>query len=302
AESPVLPLISLLLFHRCFTSPQCGSATQFVPQHNTPIPSPYTPQSPADYIQYNPPSYSHQTQQEPRPPLIMQSPPLDVPQGPAPDLLLTTPDRKKKQRERSKEENENMDKNVFYDIVSSPSKDSARLTLKLSRVKIPDMGHSEELLPTSPMDSVHETDVLNNDIQSSSSPQDFSHKTEVEEQANSQQAAAQPNTRETGVISGLVFDDSEIEALAEIERIESANDRERCSKEVQDKDKPLKKRKQDTYPQEPGVETSEGPSAHGGSNVNKPTPRKSSAASNGITSEVEVFIILAGVQVAVIGI
>uniref|UniRef100_M3ZSI3 Nipped-B protein n=1 Tax=Xiphophorus maculatus TaxID=8083 RepID=M3ZSI3_XIPMA len=309
----------------CFTSPQCGSATQFVPQQNSPIPSPYTPQSPADYIQYNPPSYSHQTQQvvsgartildnkisehlssnssnrnskpsldedyvnvaqrlgnevmlgiRPRPPLIMQSPPLEA--GTAPDLLLTTADRKKKQRERNKEENENMDKNVFYDIVSSPSKDSARLTLKLSRVKIPDTGRSEELLPTSPTDSDHNAVVLNNDIQSSGSPQDFSHKSVVEEH---QQDAAQPITKETGVISGIVFDDSEIDAFAEIERIDSANERERCSKEVQDKDKPLKKRKQDTYPQEPGVETNEGPSLHGGSNVSRLTPKKSSAASNG---------------------
>lgn len=170
---------------------------------------------------------------EPRPPLIMQSPPLDVPQVASPDLLLNNAESKKKQRERIKEENENMDKNVFYDIVSSPSKDSARLTLKLSRVKI--TGHSEELLQTSPMDSDHDTVVLNNDLQSSASPQDFSHKSEVEEQANCQQDTAQPNTKETGVIGGIVFDDSEIDALAEIERIESANERERCSKEVQDK-------------------------------------------------------------------
>lgn len=160
----------------------------------------------------------------------MQSPPLEA--GTAPDLLLTTADRKKKQRERNKEENENMDKNVFYDIVSSPSKDSARLTLKLSRVKIPDTGRSEELLPTSPTDSDHNAVVLNNDIQSSGSPQDFSHKSVVEEH---QQDAAQPITKETGVISGIVFDDSEIDAFAEIERIDSANERERCSKEVQDK-------------------------------------------------------------------
>lgn len=46
-------------------------------------------------------------------------------------------------------------------------------------------------------------------------------------------------------------------------------------------DKPLKKRKQDTYPQEPGVETSEGPSVHGGSSVSGSTPKKSSSASNG---------------------
>uniref|UniRef100_A0A3Q2QX81 Nipped-B protein n=1 Tax=Fundulus heteroclitus TaxID=8078 RepID=A0A3Q2QX81_FUNHE len=205
----------------CFTSPQCGSATQFVPQQNSPIPSPYTPQSPADYIQYNPPSYSHQTQQvvsgvrtilDNKVSEQLSSNSSNHNTKPALDEdYLNVAQRlgNEKPRERCKEENDNMDKNVFYDIVSSPSKDSARLTLKLSRVH-----------------------------------------------ANCQQA---------------------------IERIESANERERCSKEVQDKDKPLKKRKQDTYPQEPGVETSECPSVHvhGGSSISRPAPKNSSAASNG---------------------
>lgn len=59
----VLKLLNPL--HRCFTTPQSGSGTQFIPQQNSPIPSPYTPQSPVDYIQYNPQSYSQhqQTQQ-----------------------------------------------------------------------------------------------------------------------------------------------------------------------------------------------------------------------------------------------
>uniref|UniRef100_A0A3Q3B2G1 Nipped-B protein n=1 Tax=Kryptolebias marmoratus TaxID=37003 RepID=A0A3Q3B2G1_KRYMA len=322
----------------CFTSPQCGTATQFVPQ-NSPIPSPYTPQSPADYIQYNPPSYSHhqQTQQVAsgvrnihdnkvseqlssnssnhntrlgsdedytnvahrledevidnkrpcccisrfRPPLIMQSPPVEVPQGAAPDLLLTATDRKKKHRDRSKEENEHVDKNVFYDIVSSPSKDSAKLTLKLSRVKVQDLNQPEELSPRSNMDSDHKTVILNSNSQLFCTPQDFSHKLEAEEQENCQQVAVQPNPKETGIIG--VFDDSEIDALAEIDRIEreSASERERCSKEVQDKDKPLKKRKQDTYPQEHEVETNEGPTVHGTNIINKLTPKKSSTASNG---------------------
>ncbi|XP_041825130.1 nipped-B-like protein B [Melanotaenia boesemani] len=344
----------------CFSSPQSGSATQFVPQQNSPIPSPYTPQSPADYIQYNPPSYSHhqQTQQVSsgvrnihdskvsgqlssnssnhntrlasdedymnvahrlgneenessvkaaafsvkssrpvcspagreetakmsRPSLIMQSPSPDVPQGAAPDLLLSTPDRKKKQRGRSKEENDHMDKNALYDIVSSPSKDSTKLTIKLSRVKIPDVNQSEEHPPVSHMDSDPETVRINsNNIQLSNTPQDFSHKFEAEELANCQQVAMQPNSKDTGIIGGIVFDDSEMDAVAEIERIEreSASERERCSKEVQDKDKPLKKRKQDTYPQEPGIEASEGPTVHSSNSISKLTPKKSSTASNG---------------------
>lgn len=46
-------------------------------------------------------------------------------------------------------------------------------------------------------------------------------------------------------------------------------------------DKPLKKRKQDTYPQEPGAEASEGPAVHKGNNSSKLTPKKSSSANNG---------------------
>uniref|UniRef100_A0A3Q1ETJ2 Nipped-B protein n=1 Tax=Acanthochromis polyacanthus TaxID=80966 RepID=A0A3Q1ETJ2_9TELE len=136
----------------CFTSPQSGSGSRFVPQQNSPIPSPYTPQSPADYMQYNPPSYSQHQQSQ---------------QGEA---------------------------------------------------------H---------MESDHEKVI--------------------------------------------------IDAIAEIERIEreSASERERWSKEVQDKDKPLKKRKQDSYPQEPGAEASEGPTVHGGGGISKLTPKKTNAASNG---------------------
>ncbi|XP_069028403.1 nipped-B-like protein B isoform X2 [Embiotoca jacksoni] len=341
----------------CFTSPQSGSGTRFVPQQNSPIPSPYTPQSPADYMQYNPPSYSQQQQSQQvasslrnihdnkvsgqlssnssnhnarlgsdedymnvahrlgheendssmkaaafsvkspqsacspagseetakrlRPPLIMQSPPPDGPRGAAPDLLLTSSDRKKKQRERSKEENEQTDKDTLYDIVSSP--DSAKLTLKLSRVKIPELDQSDELPPRAHMDSDHETLMITDNNQLSRTAQDFSHKLGVEEQANCQQVAVRPNTKEAGVISAVVFDDAETDALAEIDRIEreSATDRERWSKEVQDKDKPLKKRKQDSYPQEPGVEPSEGPTVHGANSVSKLTPKKTSAASNG---------------------
>uniref|UniRef100_A0A3Q4MC51 Nipped-B protein n=1 Tax=Neolamprologus brichardi TaxID=32507 RepID=A0A3Q4MC51_NEOBR len=227
----------------CFTSPQSGSGPRFVPQQNSPIPSPYTPQSPADYMQYNPPSYSqHQHAQQGEcnvwsrekyhiscmPSLIMQSPPADVPRGAPTDQVLTSSDRKKKHKERSKEESDPMEKNALYDIVSSP-KDSTKLTLKLSR------------------------------------------------------AAVRSNTIETGVTGRVSFDDTEIDTLAEIERIEreSASDRERWSKEVQDKDKPLKKRKQDSYPQEPGTESNDGAAIHGGNSVSKMTPKKTNAASNG---------------------
>ncbi|KAF6733208.1 Nipped-B-like protein [Oryzias melastigma] len=340
----------------CFASPQSGPASQFVPQQNSPIPSPYTPQSPAEYMQYNPPSYSHQqvgsgvsnihnnkvpgqlsssssnhnrrlgsddgyvntphrlgneqekdlsmkaatftvkssqsacspagneeTVKKSRPPLIMQSHLLDVPQGAQPDLVLSMSDRRKRQKEKSKEENEHMDKNALYDIVSTPSKDSTKLTLKLSRVKTPDVNPAEERHQKSRVDSDHSAVVTNNNSNPPpSAPHGISRKLEAEQHTNSQQVAVQPNSKDNEV-TGAALEDSEMDALAEMERIEreSANEKERGSKEVQDKDKPLKKRKQDTYPQEPGAEASEGPTAHKGNNSTKLTPKKSSSANNG---------------------
>uniref|UniRef100_A0A665VVG1 Nipped-B protein n=1 Tax=Echeneis naucrates TaxID=173247 RepID=A0A665VVG1_ECHNA len=335
----------------CFASRQSGSAPRFVQQQNSPIPSPYTPQSPADYMQYNPPNYSQhqQTQQvaggvrnsldnkvsgqlsskssnhnarlgsneeylnmahrlrneenEPsmrvvafpvkspesvcspagseetieksRLPLIRQSPPASVPPGASPDIPLTPADHKKKQRE-----NELMDQNALYDIVSSPSKDSARLTLKLSRVKIPDMDQSGELVPRAHLDLDHEANLMNHN-QLSKDTQDLSQKFVAEEQANYQQVPVRPSINQTGVISGVVYEDAD--SLVEMDRIErdSASERERSSKEVQDKDKPLKKRKQDSYPQECGAEASDWPAAQGGHTDSKVTPKKTSAASNG---------------------
>ncbi|XP_029025412.1 nipped-B-like protein isoform X2 [Betta splendens] len=337
----------------CFTSPQFGSASQFVPQQNSPIPSPYTPQSPAEYMQYNPPSYSQPSQTQEvadavrnihdnkisgqlsnpskqnvrlggdeeytnitykleneendssvraaafpakspqslcspaesdeiiegsKRPLIVQSPPPDVPTT---DLLLT-PDHKKKQRERSKEANEQTDKNHLYDIINSSSKDPARLTLKLSQVKMkmPVMDQHKKRPPRQHIDLEHETDLMNNsnnNNQLSGISQRLSHKLDGEEQANCKQFPLLPNSKETGGVSGVVYDDAEIDTL---ER-ETANERERWSKEVQDKDKPLKKRKQDSYPQEPGAEASDWPAIQGGTTGSKLTPKKTSASSNG---------------------
>ncbi|XP_068429605.1 nipped-B-like protein B isoform X2 [Clinocottus analis] len=340
----------------CFASPQSGSGARFLPQQNSPIPSPYTPQSPADYMQYNPPSYSQhqQTQQvrnihdnkvsgplsttssnhnarlgsgedyinmahrlgneendpsmraatfpvkspesvcspagsgetakRSRPPLIMQSPPPDMPPVAAPDLLLTSADRKKKQKERSKEENDLTDKNASYGIVNSPPKESTRLTIKLSRVKLLEMDQSEELPLRPRVDSEHETDLTNNyNNPLSRTAQDMSHKFGAKEPANCKQVPVHPNSKESGAVSGVVFDDAEIDTLAEIERIEreTASEKERWSKEVQDKDKPLKKRRQDTYPQESGAESSDGPTLQGGNTDSKLKPRKTNAASNG---------------------
>lgn len=168
----------------------------------------------------------------------MQSPPPDGPPGAAADVLLSSGDRKKKQKERSREENEHTEKNLSYDIVSSPSKQSAKLTIKLSRMKYSDLDEPEEHPPRSRVDSDRETDLMYNNInQLSRSAQDLSHKLGAEEQANCQQIPVRPITKESGGVSGVVFDDAEMDTLTEIERIdrESASERERWSKEVQDK-------------------------------------------------------------------
>uniref|UniRef100_A0A3B3Q6V8 Nipped-B protein n=1 Tax=Paramormyrops kingsleyae TaxID=1676925 RepID=A0A3B3Q6V8_9TELE len=239
-----------------FVPPQTSSGSRFLPQQNSPVPSPYAPQSPAGYMQYphlhgygqhqqiqqvaspmvpggmrniHDGKVSGQLSTGSRPPLILQSPPpYASPRDAAPDLLLDSPERKKRQKKLSKEEKEQADKAAMYDIVSSPSKDSTKLTLRLSRVK------SSELDPSGELPAV------------------------------------------------------EMDALAEIERIEreSAIERERCSKEVQDKDKPLKKRKQDSYPQEPGAGgtagSTGGPGVGGGGSAgNKMAPQEACAAGNG---------------------
>uniref|UniRef100_A0A8C7GV06 Nipped-B protein n=1 Tax=Oncorhynchus kisutch TaxID=8019 RepID=A0A8C7GV06_ONCKI len=339
-----------------FASPQMGSGARFTPQQNSPVSSPYAPQSPASYMQQypHPPSYSqHQQIQQvaspvvpasmrnihdntvsgqissnsanhnarhgsnedymnivhrlgneksdpsmrnasfplrspqsvsspvgsegtpkgSRPGLILQSPPpYAPPRDAAPDLLLDSPDHKKKQKKLTKEEKEQLEKAAMYDIVSSPSKDSTKLTLKLSRVKSSELDQSGELL--SGVED-QDTDLAYNSLQFSRTQQDPAHRLAPGqgEQSGYQQVPVLQNTKQAiGVISGAVYDDAEMDALAEIERIERETliERERCSKEVQDKDKPLKKRKQDSYPQEPG-----------GNVGSKLAPQEASAASNG---------------------
>ncbi|XP_064792980.1 nipped-B-like protein A [Oncorhynchus masou masou] len=327
---------------RGFVSPQSSSGSRFIPQQNSPVPSPYTPQSPAGFMQYpHPPSYNqhqqiqqaspmvpggmrniheskgpmtnaahhHPDRQEDymsivhrlgneesdpsmrnasfplrspqpgcspvgnegtpkagsRPPLLLQSPPYMSPREGPPDLLLESPDQRKKQQKKKLVGKEDKD---AYDIVTSPSKDTTKLTLSLSRVKSEEIEDpSGELLPVM-MDQ-------NSDL---------------EGELGCQQV---PVLQNVGVIKGQEgplsspFDEAELDALAEIERIEreSASERERCSKEVQDKDKPLKKRKQDSFPLEPGAGGTAGttgaPGSGGGGNAGKLIPQEATAAGNG---------------------
>uniref|UniRef100_A0A3Q3G418 Nipped-B protein n=1 Tax=Labrus bergylta TaxID=56723 RepID=A0A3Q3G418_9LABR len=227
-----------------FVSPQSGSSSRYMGQQNSPVPSPYTPQSPAPgYIQpyphQQPPSYNqHQQIQQgetvcmfacvgSRPPLILQSPP---PYAPSP--REGGPDQKQQLQQRKKAPAVKEEKDL-YDIVSSPNKDSTKLTLKLSRISHQAGGAGGLQPPSSP------------------------------------------------------YDEAELDALAEIERIERETASEKCSKEVQDKDKPLKKRKQDSFPQEPGAGGPGGPTgapgsgSTGGGNAGKLTPQEATAAGNG---------------------
>uniref|UniRef100_M4ARG6 Nipped-B protein n=1 Tax=Xiphophorus maculatus TaxID=8083 RepID=M4ARG6_XIPMA len=229
-----------------FVGPQSGSSSRYIGQQNSPVPSPYTPQSPAPgYIQQyphqQPPSYNQHQQMckhvlvrasclcccsfvaGSRPPLILQSPP---PYASSP--REGGHDQKQHLQQRKKTPTVKEEKDM-YDIVSSPNKDSTKLTLKLSRT-----GGAGGLQPPS-------------------SP----------------------------------YDEAELDALAEIERIEREAASEKCSKEVQDKDKPLKKRKQDSFPLEPGAggpgapTGAPGSGSTGGANAGKLTPQEATAAGNG---------------------
>ncbi|XP_078106968.1 nipped-B-like protein A isoform X2 [Sander vitreus] len=338
-----------------FVAPQTGPSSRYMGQ-NSPVPSPYTPQSPAPgYIQQyphqQPPSYNqHQqiqqvsvaspmvpggirnihegkvsgqmantanhhsdrhgtedymnivhrlsneegdsTMRNPsfslrspqcspagsegtpkpgsRPPLILQSPP---PYAASP--REGGPDQKQQLQQRKKAPAVKEEKDM-YDIVSSPNKDSTKLTLKLSRVKSNESDTPGDVLPG--MDE--NSDNMEAELGFQQVP------------VLQQNLARLQQQQQTGGASGLQppsspYDEAELDALAEIERIEREAASEKCSKEVQDKDKPLKKRKQDSFPLEPGAGGPGGPTgapgsgSTGGGNAGKLTPQEATAAENG---------------------
>ncbi|XP_028916789.1 nipped-B-like protein isoform X1 [Ornithorhynchus anatinus] len=385
-----------------FVPPQTSSGNRFLAQQNSPVPSPYAPQSPAGYMPYShPPSYTTHPQMQQasvsspivpggmrnihdnkvsgqlsgnsanhhadnprhgssedylhmvhrlssddgdsssmrnaasfplrspqpvcspagsdgtpkasRPSLILQSqpPPYSSPRDVPPDILLDSPERKQKKQKKmklGKEEKEQSEKAAMYDIISSPSKDSTKLTLRLSRVRSSDMDQPEDLLSGMENSNVSESDLpftVQYPGQTSKTPitpQDVNRPLNAAAQClqqheqtaflqaqqvpvlqqNTSVAAKQPQTSvvqtqpqqqvsQQGTITP--YDEVELDALAEIERIEreSAIERERFSKEVQDKDKPLKKRKQDSYPQEAG----------GATGANRPASQETGSTGNG---------------------
>uniref|UniRef100_A0A2K6G103 Nipped-B protein n=1 Tax=Propithecus coquereli TaxID=379532 RepID=A0A2K6G103_PROCO len=381
-----------------FVPPQPSSGNRFMPQQNSPVPSPYAPQSPAGYMPYShPSSYTTHPQMQqasvsspivagglrnihdnkvsgplsgnsanhhadnprhgssddyhlhmvhrlssddgdsstmrnaasfplrsPQPvcspagsdgtskgsrtPLILQSQPLPCssPRDVPPDILLDSPERKQKKQKKmklGKDEKEQSEKAAMYDIISSPSKDSTKLTLRLSRVRSSDMDQQEDMLSGMENSNVSENDIPFNvqypgqTSKTPITPQDVNRPLNAAQclpqqeqtaflpanqvpvvQQNTSVATKQPPTsvvqnQQQVSQQGPIYDEVELDALAEIERIEreSAIERERFSKEVQDKDKPLKKRKQDSYPQEAG----------GATGGNRPASQETGSTGNG---------------------
>ncbi|KAM9510027.1 nipped-B-like protein isoform 2-T3 [Guaruba guarouba] len=365
-----------------FVSPQTSSGNRFLASQNSPVPSPYAPQSPAGYMPYShPPSYTPHPQMQQtsvsgpivtagmrnlnennvssqlsgnsanhhadnsrhgsnedylqmvhrlssddgdpsirnaasfslrspqsvcspagsdgalkgsRQHLIQQSQPqpYSSPRDVPPDILLDSPERKQKKQKKmklGKDEKDQTEKAAMYDIISSPSKDSTKLTLRLSRVRSSDMDQQDDMLSGLENSCVSEGDIPFNvqypgqTSKTPVTPQDINHPLNAAQclpqheqtaflqaqqvpvlQQNASVTAKQPQTpvvqtqqhvSQQGTVTS--YDEVELDALAEIERIEreSAIERERFSKEVQDKDKPLKKRKQENKPQEAGGAT-----------------------------------------------
>ncbi|KAL7838955.1 hypothetical protein SRHO_G00256130 [Serrasalmus rhombeus] len=203
-----------------FVAGQTGSGGHFLSQQTSPVPSPYTPQSPVTgYRQYpHPPAYSqpqHLQQGSVASPMIpggMRNP-LDSKDSMrsfsgAPALLQSSPPYTPPQEAElllgSVEKGQGLkggdgEKGGVYDVVGSPGADGGKMREVRSRAAV-----DAEL---------------------------------------------------GGVFTGSDPEGELVEALAAIERMESeaAMETDRTAKEVQDKDKPLKKRKQDSHPQEPGA-------------------------------------------------
>uniref|UniRef100_A0A673IU30 Nipped-B protein n=1 Tax=Sinocyclocheilus rhinocerous TaxID=307959 RepID=A0A673IU30_9TELE len=277
-----------------FVPGQSGSGGRFLPQQSSPVPSPYAPQSPATgYRQYpHPPAYSqHQHLQQGS----VASP--MIPGG-----------------MRNVHENK-VFKSLFY-INSRPTVasltdvseywdfyfDNAENASTCMRA-----GFTSHILQSSPpytppCDGAQEMHLGSPDKQRGLNPnegeRDPADKAAVYDIVGSpikdptklilRQSRARPTEVELGgMYPGSDPEGELVEALAAIERMESeaAMETDRGAKEVQDKDKPLKKRKQDSHPQEPGAAGTAGsgsgaPGGGGGANAgHRLAPQEASAAS-----------------------
>ncbi|CAF93495.1 unnamed protein product [Tetraodon nigroviridis] len=260
-----------------FVSPQTGSSSRYMGQQNSPVPSPYTPQSPATgYIQpfphQQPPSYNqHQQIQQ----VSVTSPMVpggirNIHEGKVSSQLAGasnhlsdrhgTEDYLKIVHRLSNEESDSAMRNPSFPLRSPQSGCSpAGSDGTPKRDAVPGMDQTADS-----MDSdlgFQQVPVLQQNLA----------------------ARLQQVSQQGGGAGGLQppsspYDEAELDALAEIERIEREAASEKCSKEVQDKDKPLKKRKQDSFPQETGTGGPGGPTgapgsgSTGGGNAGKLTP------------------------------
>ncbi|KAJ7399500.1 hypothetical protein BTVI_114491 [Pitangus sulphuratus] len=237
-----------------------------------------------------------------RQPLIQQSqpPPYSSPRDVPPDILLDSPERKQKKQKKmklGKDEKDQTEKAAMYDIISSPSKDSTKLTLRLSRVRSSDMDQQDDMLSGLENNSVSEGDIPFNvqypgqTSKTPVTPQDVNRPLNSVQcllqheqtaflqaqqvpvlQQNTSVAAKQPQTpvvqtqqqvSQQGAISS--YDEVELDALAEIERIEH---------------KPLKKRKQENKP----------PEAGGATGGNRAASQETGSAGNGARPALMVSI------------
>ncbi|XP_055017345.1 nipped-B-like protein A isoform X2 [Boleophthalmus pectinirostris] len=259
-----------------FVAPQSGSSGRFIGQ-NSPVPSPYTPQSPAPgFIQQypQPPSYNpHQPMQ-----------PVSVASPIVPGNL-----RSEGKGQMTNAANHHSDQqgtedymNIMHRLGTGEGDSSMRNPA--FPLRSPQSGCSPAGSEGTPKREVVPAVDQNSDAM----------ETELGFQqvpVLQQNYGARPQQLQTG---GAVlqppsspYDEAELDALAEIERIERETASEKCSKEVQDKDKPLKKRKQDSFPLEPGAGGPGGPTgapgsgSTGGGNAGKLTPQEATAAGNG---------------------
>uniref|UniRef100_A0A8C1KPT1 Nipped-B protein n=1 Tax=Cyprinus carpio TaxID=7962 RepID=A0A8C1KPT1_CYPCA len=280
-----------------FVPGQSGSGGRFLPQQSSPVPSPYAPQSPATgYRQYpHPPAYSqHQHLQ----------------QGSVASPMIPG-------AMRNVHENK-VFKSLFY-INSQPTVGSFFVwlmcqnigTFILTMLRMPahvciEAGFTSHILQSSPpytppCDGAQEMHLGSPDKQCGLKPnegeRDQADKAAVYDIVGSptkdptklilRQSQARPAEVELGgMYPGSDPEGELVEALAAIERMESeaAMETDRGAKEVQDKDKPLKKRKQDSHPQEPGAAGTAGsgsgaPGGGGGANAgHRLAPQEATAA------------------------
>uniref|UniRef100_A0AAR2J617 Nipped-B protein n=1 Tax=Pygocentrus nattereri TaxID=42514 RepID=A0AAR2J617_PYGNA len=233
-----------------FVAGQTGSGGHFLSQQTSPVPSPYTPQSPVTgYRQYpHPPAYSqpqhlqqgaHRT---PRSSKIRLSDLLTVKYA---GMIFHSKLRKKLetpvgsvvQMQYSNltaggsgvqpTDGGDGEKGGVYDMVGSPGADGGKMREARSRAAV---------------------DAELGGVFTGSDPEGEL----VVQPTDEQNRLSSPSA---GFFTGSDPEGELVEALAAIERMESeaAMETDRTAKEVQDKDKPLKKRKQDSHPQEPGA-------------------------------------------------